>query len=443
VANAWDDFWGNLNKTARTHPLVAGAMDGIGEINKGMGKVVYNGPREGSPHGTIDLEGGTWGQPQAQQAVNTSRLPGMSQDNSLAAIHGKFNTPNNGKLPGDYPRAAPDPMDKLMQRRAELERMLDEDFTGDPEVDALIEQAYTSALSNVAGARTRANDNFKQSDANIDALSRGHVAAIEGEDRQAIQRIGGELQGKYQNTFDTAKGSLEADRNAELQERTAMLQRLGIQEAGLGEAGQDESQAISNLTQNQAGAMKQAQGYQAADEVRNVEQAQSQASAGVERRSALNKDLQGILGKLDESEVELQNSKASAQLQAKQAGKSDYNNRLKTISDSIDNIDDRIDSRTDSDRDYSLEMQKLAQKGTGSGGVFNAVENNLRNRGIDPAQYTQTYADVASNETFNAAVDGDKKLWMIRKMKAKNPKLDAREIQAYVLGVENYGTDKL
>jgi hypothetical protein len=40
-------------------------------------------------------------------------------------------------------------------------------------------------------------------------------------------------------------------------------------------------------------------------------------------------------------------------------------------------------------------------------------------------------------------VDGDKKLWMIRQMKKKNPQLENSEIQAYVLGVENYGTDKL
>lgn len=425
--NGWDDFWGGIGS-------------GINDWASGKSGDEYLKKYKAQPQYQQNVANRT------QQAANTSRLPGMTQDNTLAAVHGKFNSRDNsqqGVPPGIARPAVKDPMDKLMERRAQLEAMLDEDYTGDPEIDSMIEQAYTSALSNVSGARSKANDNFAQSDANIAALSAGHVATIKGEDMDAVKRIGGELQSGYQKTFDTAKGSLEADRTSELEQRTAMLQRLGIQEAGLGTAGQGESEAIQRLTENQAGAVRQAQGYQAADEVRNTELASSQASAGVERRSALNKDLQGILGNLDQAETELGTNKAQAKLQAYQSGKSDYNQRLGSISDSINDIDSRIDSRTDADRNYNLDMQKLAQKNSGGGGVMAAVGNSLANRGIDPAPYLQTYADVSATETFNAAVDGDKKLWLIRQMKKRNPKLDSREIQATVLGVENYGTDKL
>jgi hypothetical protein len=309
----------------------------------------------------------------------------------------------------------------------------------------MIEQAYSSALGNITSARSSANQNFEKSDANIAALSAGHVNEIQTKDRDAVNRIGSDLQNNYAQTFDNAQGTLEADRTAQLNERGAMLQRLGIQEAGLGEAGKAQSDAIARLTENEAGAMKQAQGYQAADLVRNTEQAQSQASAGLERRGELHKQLQGILGNLDQAETELGQNKAHEKIQAYQSGRNDYNQRMSGISDSIAQIDDQVQHKTESDRDYALKLQEMANKasGAGSGGVFSAVNESLKNRGVDPSGYAQAYADVASTSSFNPQVNGDKKLWMIQQMKKKNPKLDAREIQAYVFGVENYGTDKL
>jgi hypothetical protein len=449
VANWAEDFWANVgnnaDKLARTHPLVGGAMDGIGNLNKSLGKVSYGGPTEHNKLGTLNFSGSQQPQPQVQKAVNTNRLPGMGGGDLSALIHGSANRDKGQQ--GTPPLLArgqePDPMQKLIDRRAQLEAMLDEDYTGDPETDNLINEAYSSALANVAGARTRANDNFAKSDSNIAALSAGHVNTIKTDDLNAVKRIGGELQGGYQKTYDTAHGSLEADRNSELAERTSMLQRLGIQEAGLGDSGQDESEAMSRLNERQAGAMQQAQGYQAADEVRNTEQAQSQASAGVERRSALNKDLQGILGNLDQAETELGTSRAQAQLQSRQSGMKDHNQRLGMISDSINDIDDRIDSRTDSDRDYSLELQKLAQKNSGTGGVFDALNRDFTSRNIDPAPYQQAYSEVAASVPYNSQVDGDKTLWTIRQMKKKNSKLSDSEIARWVNGKDNYGTDKL
>jgi len=222
-----------------------------------------------------------------------------------------------------------------------------------------------------------------------------------------------------------------------------MLQRLGIQEAGIGEAGQGESEALTRLEESQAGAMKQAQGYQQADLVRNTEQAQSQASAGVERRSDLNKQLQGILGNLDEAEAELGSSRAQAKLQAFSSGRNDYNQRLGMISDQIAGIDDRIDERTDADRDYQLELQKMAQEGQSQGGVFDVVNNSFRTRGFAPEPYEQAYAQVASSRDYNSQVNGDKTLWLVREMKRKNPALNEDQIMRYVMGINNYGTDKL
>ncbi len=439
MANAWDDFWGNL-----TRPISVGPIDeqkrkevmntGQGFSNKDQMGDLYARSQFKSSGTPIRSTSNT------QQAVDSERLPGMSNGN---APMNPFNGGATRQGMDDQQGPGDDPMKKLMDRRAQLEAMLDEDYTGDPEMDSLINEAYASALGNITGARGRANENFAKSDANIAALSAGHVNTIKTDDLNAVKRIGGELQSGYQQTFDTAKSGMEANRSAELSERTAMLQRLGIQEAGLGNAGQGETEAIERLTENQSGAMRQAQGYQAADEVRNNELASSQASAGVERRSALNKDLQGILGNLDTAESELAASKSQQQIQARTSGKSDYNQRMGAISDSIAGIDERIDSRTDADRDYGLELKKLAQKGTSSGGVFDVIANDFKNRGIDPAPYMEAYSAVAAATPYNSQVDGDKTLWTIRQMKKKNSKLSDSEIARWVNSKDGFGTDKL
>lgn len=448
MANMWDDFWGNLgskaDKLARSHPLVGGAMDGIGNINKGIGKVYWDSDSERNPNGMlkhplgmINIRDGEWSK-KPQQNQPLEKLAGLGSINNYSDPSGGMTRQGH-----DENMTNQTDEDKLLQKRADIEALLDQDYVDDPESKRMIEEAYASALANISGARTRANDNFAKSDANIAALSAGHVNTIKTDDLNAVKRIGGELKSGITSNNEGVRESIQDDRSREIAEKTAALQRLGIQEAGLGDAGRSQSEAISKNAMAEQGMQNQASVYQAADETRNTEQAQSQASAGVERRSALHNDLQKILGNIDQSEADIQGKISQDKLQSHERGLQDFRQQQQFNLDSLENIDDRLDQRKNDDRDYDLKLKELAAKNNGSGGVFEAVDNNLTNRGVDPAPYKQTYADVASNETFNAAVDGDKKLWMIRKMKAKNPKLDAREIQAYVLGVENYGTDKL
>jgi hypothetical protein len=429
----WDDFWGNLNK-----PVPKQDFYGTGwtqENDPYMAKT-----RAGDMiNGSSNQQGRRPAPAQSNSMrtiLNVGKLPGLAVDNSVATGNKMLKDPGMEREESYE--------DKLLARKAEIEMAMDSPYADDPEIAAMIDEAYSGALANISKARGDAESNFQRSDANIAALSAGHVNTIKTDDLNAVKRIGGDLQSGYQQTFDTAKNEMQSNRSAELAERTAMLQRLGIQEAGLGDAGQGETAAIEDMSARQAGAMKQAQGYQAADEVRNTEQAQSQASAGVERRSALNSDLQKILGTLGNSEAEIQSSMSQDKLRAKQSGKSDYMDMQRFNLESLDQIDSQLQDRAESDRNYDLELKKLAQKNsTGSGGVYDAVANDFRNRGIAPEEYESAYAQVASSATFNAAVDGDKSLWMIRQMKKKNPKLSENDIARYVSGVTNYGTDKL
>lgn len=443
--NAWDDFWSSLNRPIKVGPLDKGvqsqiAGQGYGFSNRDqMGDLYERNQANGVENARAEATRG-FPAPQSKsmgliRSLDTSRLPGMSVDTSNGMTR-QGNDPTNEREVSYE--------EKLLERKAQIEMLMDTPYADDPEIAAMIDEAYSGALANISKARDSANSNFQQSDANIAALTAGHVNTIKTDDLAAVNRIAGEYQGGLQKTFDTAKQGLESNRSAELAERTAMLQRLGIQEAGLGEAGKGETEAISRMTEDQAGAMKQAQGYQAADQVRNTEQAQSQASAGVERRSALNSDLQKILGTIDNSETELRSNMNMDKLSARQKGLDTYNDQQRFNLDSLNQIDETLQNRADSDRDYDLELRKLAEKNSGSsGGVFDAVANDFRTRGLAPEEYEQAYSQVASSATFNAAVDGDKQLWMIRQMKKKNPKLAENDIARYVSGIQNYGTDKL
>lgn len=336
--------------------------------------------------------------------------------------------------------SAPGPSEDEL-RMAELDKLLGRDFEASGENDAMIDQAYASALANIGKARGQANSNFAESDARVADLTQGHVNQIQTADKAAVEKIGGDLQSSYGKTFSDARNTIAADRTAENSETADMLSRLGIADAGMGDSGKAQTEAITRLTQNEAGAKSQGNTYQAADLTRNVEQAQSQASAGVERRSALNSQLQKILGNIDGSEAEVQQNISMAKLTGKQQEKNDFRQEQQFNLDTKRQMEESAMAQEDKTWERAFKEKELAAKNQGgSSGVIPAVGENLKSRGIDPAPYLQAYSDVAS-KPYNAQIDGDMVSHYVRKMREKNPGLDQREILQYVLGVQKSGTN--
>ena len=327
-------------------------------------------------------------------------------------------------------------------RRAPV--ILDQDFQSSGESDAMVESAYAAALANIGKARSQANSNFQQSDKAIADLTAGHVNEINTKDRAAVTQTADNLQSDYKQTYGDARQQISSDRDAEISAKTDALKRLGIEEAGLGDAGQAQSEAITRLSQNEAGANQQADTYKAADLTRNTEQAQSQASAGLERRGALSRDLQKILGGIDDSEATVNNSKAMAKLQAMQGEKADFRQQQQFNLDSMNQLMQNQEDKANTAWDHAFAEKELAAKSNSnsSGGVFQAVGNDLAGRGMDPSPYLSAYSQ-AMQDPYNQNTDGDKTSYYVRKMKEKNPGLNQDEILRYVMGIQNYGTDKL
>lgn len=350
--------------------------------------------------------------------------------------------PNSGGSQG----ASPDSI--YAQLIADLRDKIDREYSYDGAGDALVDQAFQGSLDALGSARTRTNDNYASSRDNIDTLTSSHVANIKGADRDAIQRIGGDLTSKYAQNYDGRASELSADRQTDIDAKTAMLKNLGIQDAGVGTVGDVQTAAIADNSAEKAGAMRQAAGYQAADETRNVEQAQSMANAGVERQTDLRRQLDGILGNLDNQEAKIGNDKSIAKLDARNADRANFQKEQGYYNDTLGTL---LNDQSDREKTrYEAELKAQSGKGSGSNSAFDVVAKQVANAtGNDAAPYIEAYnqALAAGGGTLETGI-GDKTSAMykamIKYMKDKKG-LDADpDMVGRVLGgIQNYGTDKL
>lgn len=428
----WDDFWSSINRPVNYQAPSAQAVSEV------------RGPTD-SRNQLSDLYERNLGPVGTTRQTNPMGLGGNSSK-SMQVIRQSSDGP---KMPGlninqDMTYKGNESLVGNVTDEDRLRALLGREFNPTGENDAMIEQAYAGALAQIGQARGQANSNFQQSDSRIAGLTEGHVNSIKTDDRAAVSENADNLKNAYSQNYGAAKETLQADQSAEFQAKAEALSRLGISEAGMGAAGQTQSDAITRLTADEAGAQSQADTYKAADLTRNTEQAQSQASAGVERRSQLNNQLQKILGSLGESESTVNNSLAMAKLQGAQQEKSDWRQEQQFNLDSLNQIQSQTQDKANADRDYALKERELLSKQSGSGGMFSAVGNDLMTRGIDPTPYLEAYTTATGGkDVYNSVGDGNRTDWIRRKMLEANPRLTPAEALRYVMGIENYGTDKL
>jgi hypothetical protein len=207
----------------------------------------------------------------------------------------------------------------------------------------------------------------------------------------------------------------------------------------MGTAGETQTKAIADITADTAGAKNQASGYLSADEVRNTEAARAASQGGLNRRADLRRDLDNILGNLDDAEAQIGNSKSQALLAGLQADKESWNNAYKTDVDTLE----MLLGQQREDKKLNAELQKIGAKASGSNGVLGVMQDRFRSQNIDPMQYLQAYSDVVGDNRFNSNSGHDKVASYVEEMMRKNPGLNKAKALEWVMGIENYGTDKL
>lgn len=190
-----------------------------------------------------------------------------------------------------------------------------------------LDSALKSRMDAINGIRTNANENFKTSDANLEGMHRAFQDNINTEGAQRFNTTADNAKTQLTNVNADSQQRLQAIKADDIAKRQAMLQNLGIEESG---ATPDES--ANALTQAQASIASRNEG-----ELANVEQdrntnlafnnkiATSVGQQGVERRAALQQQLQGILGKLGMAEADAQGQDAQSRFSLEQnAGNQQY-----------------------------------------------------------------------------------------------------------------------
>lgn len=368
----------------------------------------------------------------------------------LAALNGKFNASDNSMQGVPLSLQRPQEVDPLDARLAEIQKLMQGvNMEGDPAAfQGDVDAAFAGSFGAINNARARAKEGYNESDNVLANLTKGHVDQIQHGDRAAIGKANDDLVGGLDKTYKQANTDLSADRQKEISAKTEMLSRLGLQEAGIGSAGKEQTEAISRMTQQQAGAKDQAAGYRQADMVRNTELASSQADAGLERRAALRRDLDKINGNLDNSAATVENAKAQAMLSGKNASKADGMKMLEFYQNQIKDISDTKERREQTSYDRGIDARDFAAKSQGGGGVYEAVKQSIQNTTGQNAQpYMEAYTDVVSKNGYDSRSGADKIAFyqqaMIKAAKDKGVNLDPQTALSFITGVENYGTDKL
>lgn len=241
---------------------------------------------------------------------------------------------------GEPAPTPPSPLEVLMER-------LSQGYQG-PSQDQMdfsaLDKALESRLGALGGARNQIQGNFDKSDVALEGMHRAFENQVRTEDAGRYNQIADTQKANLNANTQQSVGSLEAARAKAVAERQAMLQNLGIQEAGGAvdqgvealNRGVQGIQERNNVNQNLA---EQQRGNNLSY---NNTVAQSIGQAGVARRSALQQQLQSLMGKVDmaEAEARTQNEiERSRQMsQANSAGYDQWNDQQNRYMDMFDRI---------------------------------------------------------------------------------------------------------
>lgn len=283
---------------------------------------------------------------------------------------------------GMGPNAQP-PMQQEDDFFSKLMEQLQGEYTGvdRTKVDySPLDNALKARMDAIGGIRNQANDNFKTSDANLEAMHRAFQNNINTEGAGRFNTTADNAKTQLTGINTDAQQRLQAIKADDMAKRQAMLQNLGIEEAG---AAPDESanplnQALASIASRNEAELANVEQDRNTNLAFNSKIATSVGQQGVERRAALQQQLQGILGKLGMAEADAQAENQQGRLSIEQnAGNQQYQqwrDRQGFLQDTLGMMQD--------------DARKQAEMAQGSGdpvkvGGFSGLAQDLVNTGYD------------------------------------------------------------
>lgn len=341
------------------------------------------------------------------------------------------------------------PEDEIL---AKFEELLGQQFDRQPIDTSYLTNALNAKLGAINTARGEANQFAETSGSNLQNMYDAFQGNVRG--RQAgMQESGDAAQADVASVFDKTIAEANARKESGNAQREEMLSRLGI--AGAANAPDLANQAIEEGITNSQGSrdnrVTEIEGGTQRGIQNNGMFADALGAEGLQRQADLQRQLQGVLGGLSDSEVSAQSDYANAMMgvQGDQQDR-DYQQWLSKMAmgqqnlDSFIGMNDQAESRAfdasqqseQNASDFALqqmkaqsEMQKSANQGMqGFSGLRQSTDPAVQN----------AFVDVISQPGADTGNVAD----LVNRMRTKYPQLDPQAVLQFVTEYNQLGTQK-
>lgn len=280
--------------------------------------------------------------------------------------------------------------------KSQLEKFQDYLATIDPgdyDYKKAVTDAFAKAYAGLDKAANTARTNKDSSAKAVMGLAQGGSNLVKGEAKN-YQKITDDTARTNNSIYSGQVAGLQADRDKELAARAEFLQKLGIQEAGLGSAGSTQTNAINEALGTQSRSADRINQYGQADQSLNNSRAQSILNEGTARQADLEGQLQKILGGIDNKRADIGAQEAQAMAQAEQQA---YANQLAKFQAGVGAYDKQMENEFKMRDQAMQEAEFQAKYGGGAGGVMGkqsmtptgnqAADQYVASQGEDPNAY--------------------------------------------------------
>lgn len=270
---------------------------------------------------------------------------------------------------------------------------------------SIIDNALKDKLGLIENLKAQTQGNFDKSDVALQGMHDAFKHSIETDSANRFNQIADQQKSMLGSDVQNTVNALTASREKATNERADMLQRLGIQAAGAavdpGNTAMDRG--IADAQAKGLTDQTLADNRRASDLALNNTMAQSVGMAGVQRRAALQNQLQAILGKADMAEMDAKSQSATAKANLINDAQG---NMYKAFNDRQDRYQKLFDTILHDNTLNSRYQMQYGNNGAGGGGM-GSLANSLQ--GVDPEEAANGLAalsDILGNGNYLDGANG-------------------------------------
>lgn len=267
-----------------------------------------------------------------------------------------------------------------------------------------LDAALNARMEALNGLRTKSQENFNTSDANLESMHRGFQDHINTEGAGNYNKIADQAKGNLQASNQQSQDYIANIKAQDMAKRNAMLANLGLTEESA--ASHDVSadplnEAIGSIASRNDANLTNVDQDRASNLAFNQSVATSVGQQGVERRGDLAQQLQAIFGKIDMAGADAQAENAQARFQLEQGAEdrqySQWQNKQGFLQDTLGMLQQDAQERD------KMAMEQQSQDPASIGG-FAGIPQDLRNSGYQDPEIQQAMgalAEVNASDDFN------------------------------------------